>query len=153
MRPYLRPLVIASTASLFFACAETQTTTDPPVLPLEVTLTPASIQLNVGESVGLTAIVKNGKSQGVTFASSNTAVVTVNSAGAILGISPGIATVTATANENPVVKASSAVTVKTPPKVSITTPQAVVEAGSTLQLTVTVTGAADATVLYKSSVV
>ncbi len=63
-----------------------------------VTLTPSSANLTVGETQQLTASVQpsNASNTNVSWSTSNSSIVTVNSSGLITAVSPGTATVTVT---------------------------------------------------------
>jgi uncharacterized protein YjdB len=85
---------------------------------IEVTVTPPTALLRVGESVRLTAMVSGGPpatSRAVTFTSSDTGVVVVvaipNEMGKVTAVGKGNATVTATSVANPQKFAASAITV------------------------------------------
>ncbi|WP_185711584.1 fibronectin type III domain-containing protein, partial [Tannerella forsythia] len=86
-----------------------------------VTLSPASLSLEVGQTGGLTATVApaTATNKKVTWTSSNTAVATVDGSGTVKGIAPGTATITVktvdggkTATAAVTVKAATAPTVK-----------------------------------------
>ncbi|MBQ6179548.1 MAG: Ig domain-containing protein, partial [Bacteroidales bacterium] len=120
----------------------------------DVTITPVSSSLQVGESVSLSATVnpQNATDKTVTWSSSNASVATVSSSGLVTAKAVGTATITASAGGK---SATCNVTV-TPVLVnSITLNQssANVNVGGTVSLTAAVTpsNAADKTVTWSSS--
>jgi hypothetical protein len=79
-----------------------------------VTVSPASVNMQVGQTVTLAASVDAGAGvtvRTVTWTSSNTAVVTVDGTGIVTAKGPGTATVLAAATADPNVKGASAITV------------------------------------------
>jgi hypothetical protein len=70
-----------------------------PAAITELTLTPATASLVVGENATLTATPTNpaGASVAITYSSSNAGVASVSVAGVVTAVSPGTATITATA--------------------------------------------------------
>jgi hypothetical protein len=101
----------------------------PPPPPLQIVVTPASIELNVGQNQQIVAQVTGGDSaqvKTVTWASSNTAVATIAANGNVVtvtGAAAGVATITATATADANVRAAASVTVNAaggvPPTISI----------------------------------
>ena len=86
-----------------------------------VTLSPASLSLEVGQTDGLTATVApaTATNKAVTWSSSNTAIATVDGSGTVKGVAPGTATITVktddggkTATATVSVKEATAPTVK-----------------------------------------
>jgi len=77
-----------------------------------VSLTPAAASVKVGSTTALTATVSpaDATDKSVSYASSNTAVATVSSAGVLTGVSAGSATITVTTHDGSKT-ASTAVTV------------------------------------------
>src|SRR2546421_607480 len=106
-----------------------------------VTVTPPPATVLVGETVQLTATLKDANEsvltgRVVTWASGNTGVATVSSTGLVTGVAQGQATITAASEGQ---QGTAAVTVIPVPVASVTvTPTpATVPAGQTLQLTAT----------------
>ncbi|MBT1685934.1 alpha-amylase family glycosyl hydrolase [Dawidia soli] len=69
---------------------------DVPVASVAVSPTSASIKVGLTQQLTATVSPANATNQSVTWASSNTAVATVNSSGLVTGVSTGSATITAT---------------------------------------------------------
>ncbi len=120
-----------------FAIAGSQ----PPAPVATVTLTPASATVNEGQTLQLTATLKdaNGNTltgRSITWSSSNSSAATVSASGLVTGVVAGSATITATSEGQ---SGTSAITVVHMPVASVTlTPAlATVSAGSSLQLTAT----------------
>ncbi|MCF2491603.1 Ig-like domain-containing protein [Dyadobacter sp. CY347] len=80
-----------------------------------VSLAPATLSVNVGSTANLTATVSpaNATNKSVSYASSNTAVATVNASGVVSGVSAGTSTITVTTADG-AKTATSAVTVSAP---------------------------------------
>ncbi len=78
-----------------------------------VTVSPANVNLQVGERTTLTATVtpSNATNRSVTWQSSNPDVATVDESGTVTGVRPGTATITVTSVDNPSKSATSQVTV------------------------------------------
>jgi len=117
----------------------TLTVVRPPVASVEVT--PATASIVVGGTVQLTATPKsaNGtplEGRGVTWASSNTAVATVDATGLVTGVGQGTATISAT-SEGKTGTASVGVGVVPVASVEVTPPTANIVVGGTVQLTAT----------------
>jgi uncharacterized protein YjdB len=115
--------------------------TAPPAPVASVTLSPASATVNEGQSLQLTATLKDANGnvltgRSITWTSSNTAAATVNSTGLVTGVVAGSATITATSEGQ---SGTSAITVVHLPVASVTvTPaSASVSTGSSVQLTAT----------------
>src|SRR5438132_1312977 len=118
-----------------FAIAGSQ----PPAPVATVTLTPGSATLNEGQTLQLTATLKDANGnvltgRSITWSSSNGSAATVNATGLVTGVLAGSATITATSEGQ---SGTSAITVVHMPVASVTvTPAAgTVSAGSSLQLT------------------
>ena len=79
-----------------------------------IELSKSSAAMTTGDALALTATVgpENADDKTITWSSSKDAVATVTAAGIIHAISPGTATITATANDGSNVKASCAITVE-----------------------------------------
>src|SRR5207249_2053834 len=96
------------------------TGSQPPAPVATVTLTPGSATVNEGQTLQLTATLKdaNGNTlvgRTVTWQSSNTSAATVNGSGLVSGVAAGSATITATSEGQ---SGTSAITV-TPPSASV----------------------------------
>lgn len=78
-----------------------------------LTLTPATAAMQVGQNVVLTANLNGSPTSAVNWSSSDAAVAQVN-AGMVTGVAPGTATVTATLASAPSVKATATITVTDP---------------------------------------
>jgi len=106
-----------------------------------VTVTPATASVMVGQAAQFTAIPKDANGfalagRVVTWASSNTAVATVNASGLVTGVAVGSATITATSEGK---NGTAALTVSNVPvaSVAVSPTSGSVQAGQTLQLTAT----------------
>jgi len=106
-----------------------------------VTVTPASASVQAGQTVQLTATLKDANGniltgRVVTWSSNNTSVANVNSSGLVTGNGAGSATITATSEGK---SGTSAITVTAVPVASVTVTPATasVPAGGTVQLTAT----------------
>ena len=111
-------------------------------LAQSITMSQTAATLTEGEQLKLTATVLPAKaaSQALTWASSNTAVATVDATGLVRAIAPGTATITAKTTDGTALTASCAVTVKKRVATSITLShtQASLVEDSQLKLTATV---------------
>ena len=124
------------------------------IAPTSISVSPTSTTLSLGQSTTLTAtLLPSGAMGGVTWASSNTSVATVNSSsGVVTAINTGTATITATTSNG--YSATCTVTVGIVPTSITITPSAVlVEVGKTVALTATITplNATNQTVTWSSS--
>ena len=95
------------------ACDDVETN---PILArvTSVNVVPQQLQLSVGGTATLTATVVGDaglEDRGVTWASSNTAVATVDAAGNVRGVAPGQTTIIASSHADPNVKGAAAVVV------------------------------------------
>lgn len=120
-------------AVLGMTACEDKTTVDippPEPPPLSISVTPAAVSLQVGQSAQIVAQVTGGATGGdksVTWASSNTSVASVSASGNVVtvnAVAAGVSTITATAVADANVKAAAAVTVTggggtVPPSISI----------------------------------
>ena len=119
MRALAARLIGIATVGLLAACGGADGGTNPPPANTldNIAVTPPTVALTAGQSATLAASGRsaNGTTlSGVTiaFSSSNTSVATVSSAGVVLALSAGTATITATGTLNGTSKsATSAVTV------------------------------------------
>src|SRR5439155_1217748 len=87
-------------------CNFTISSSTPPAPVASVTVTPASATVQGGQTVQLTATLKDANGnllsgRSVTWSSSNTAVATVDNSGLVSGVAAGSATITATAPPPP----------------------------------------------------
>lgn len=121
-----------------------------PVPVASVSVSPARVDLAPGSKASLTAVAADASGKPldgrtVLWASSNTAVATVDAAGVITAVAPGAASITATSEG---ISGSASVNVAVPPVATVTLqPQsATVQRGATLQLSVVVTDATGAEV-------
>src|SRR5437773_1519196 len=117
------------------------TGSQPPAPVATVTLTPGSATVNEGQTLQLTATLKdaNGNTlvgRSITWSSSNTSAASVNGTGLVTGVTAGSATITATSEGK---SGTSAITVVHMPVASVTVTPAsgTVSAGSSLPLTAT----------------
>lgn len=101
----MRSIVVILVAALLAACGGDSATGANLVSVVEITATPDTNRLAPGDSVQLTATPRdaNGRALAVpvTFSSSNSAILTVTSAGLVTGKSVGFATITALAGSKP----------------------------------------------------
>ena len=148
--------LVALSTFAFAACEEKSPTTIVPD-PIEVTVTPSSLALTVGQTGTLVAIVNNvptGQSSGVTWRTSTPAVATVSATGVVTALTPGNAVITAVSVADTTRRAAASVTVS--PIVSNVTlnlvpPTAGVQVGGTVQLVAVVSGSPNQAVTYRSS--
>ena len=145
-------LSLALACSLLTLPASADDTTTPPaaVTVDSVTVTPSSEQLEISQTVKLSATVvpnpSNGSiSQNVTWGSGNTAVATVGNDGTVTAVAPGTATITATSDVDPTKSGTCNITVKTPASsnipvssISVSPSSSSLDVGKTQQLTATV---------------
>ena len=117
------------------------TGSQPPAPVATVTLTPGSATVNEGQTLQLTATLKdaNGNTlvgRSITWSGSNTSAASVNGTGLVTGVTAGSATITATSEGK---SGTSAITVVHMPVASVTVTPAsgTVPAGSSLPLTAT----------------
>lgn len=113
-------VAVAGAALLMMACGggDGGSTSPPPSGALDnIVVTPTTVTLSAGQSQSVSAAARTATgttANGVTFtyASSNTSVATVSSAGVVLGLTSGTSTITVTATQGAVTKqATAAVTV------------------------------------------
>ncbi|MFA5569651.1 MAG: Ig-like domain-containing protein [Trueperaceae bacterium] len=86
----------------------------PSVTSVTTTLGSTSIMVNDTTQADATVVVAGGASQNVTWASSNTAVATVNSAGLVTGVGAGTTKITATSTTDTTKSGSATLTVTSP---------------------------------------
>lgn len=129
---------------------------DQTVSPTGVTVSPTSLELNVGESATLTATVSpsNATNKTVTWSSSAASVATVDSDGKVVAVAPGSAVITATTVNGKT--ATCNVTVEgdiMPTGISISPSSLTLSVGQTGTLTATITpsNATNKTVNWSSS--
>jgi uncharacterized protein YjdB len=137
----LANLAIQAGSGTHTVCNFAITSSAPPVPVASVSVSPASASVTVGQTVQLTATPKDANGTAltgrvVTWASSNTAVATVNGSGLVTGVAAGSATITATSEGQ---SGTSALTVTPVPvaSVSVSPASASVDTGKTVQLTAT----------------
>src|SRR5690348_11025216 len=113
----------------------------PPAPVASVTLSPASATVNEGQSLQLTATLRDANGnvlvgRSITWSSSTSSAATVNGTGLVTGVVAGSTTITATSEGQ---SGTSAITVVHMPVASVTVTPAsgTVSAGSSLQLTAT----------------
>ncbi len=85
----------------------------------EITVSPTSGSIYVGQPFQITATVTNVSNTAVTWTSSNTSIATVSSTGVVTGKAAGSATITVTSVANTSVKKTIAITVKAVPSGTI----------------------------------
>ncbi len=121
----------------------------------DIDVQPAALSVFPGESRSLTAnlTADNGALMSVTWRSSNAAVATVAANGSVTGVSAGTAIVTAISDADTTKRATSLVTVRTSPVVSITPSslKLVLNEQSTLTASVTAPLGASTAVTWQSS--
>ncbi len=126
------------------------TVSDAPAV-MSVTVDPATADLELGATLQLAVAVvaAGGADDGVTWASSDETVTTVDENGLVTAIAAGAATITATSDFDDTVSGSAEITVLAPAvlSVDVAPTEATLDVGDTEQLTATVTvhsGASDA---------
>ena len=127
-----------------------------PVLVTDVTVQPAELNLKTDGTYQLSVSVlpSNADERGVTFESSNTAVVTVSASGLVTAKGPGTATITVTAKDGSGKKATCTVTVTQPVKgVTVSPSSVVIQKDNVQKLTASVVpeNATNKKLIYKSS--
>jgi trimeric autotransporter adhesin len=150
----MRGFALLALSSLTFAACDERTVIEQP-MPITVTVTPQTVNLQVGQSTSLVAVVANATNQNVTWTSANPAVATVNAQGQITAVAAGTAVITAASVENPNARAAAAVTVTAPPPAQITLQlvpaTASVQVNQTVQMVSVVGGTTNNGVTYTSS--
>jgi hypothetical protein len=89
-------------------------TTGPLRLPA-VTIEPASVQVDVGQTAKLTATVTHVANTGVQWTSLDPTIASVAGDGTVTGVAPGVATIVAASLANPLFSATAQVTVRLQP--------------------------------------
>jgi uncharacterized protein YjdB len=144
--------VITARAGANASVVQTSTitvTAGPPATPVTVSITPTTATTGVGDSVRFVANVHGSTNTGVTWTSTNTAVVRVNAQGYAVGVAAGTAVITAASAANPAatVNATVIVTAAPPPTPSASISIAsVTTAGGTTINPAAVAGQINATV-------
>jgi hypothetical protein len=113
--------------------------TVPTVVPVSVTVSPSTVNLNVTKTTQLSATVLPASvtNKSVTWLSSNSSVATVNSLGVVTGIANGTVIITCTANGS--IRGTCTVTVLTPVTgVSVSPTTVSINVGANTQITATV---------------
>ncbi len=153
-----RSAIVMAVLFLSAACGGGDSPTAPVTpVPVQITMTPVSMVLTVGQTASFVASVSGSTNTGVSYASSAPAIAGVNGSGAVSAIAAGSATITATANADPTKLATSTVTVQSgsvpiPISISIVPVGATTfSAGGTLQLTSTITGSTNPGVTWSTS--
>jgi formylglycine-generating enzyme required for sulfatase activity len=139
--------VTATTSAGQAASAALQVVALPPALG-ELTVTPATASLDVGQSVTLvpTANPAPGVTPAFSYVSSDNARATVNAAGVVTAVAPGTATITVTATgmgagyTTTTRTASMTVTVTSPVTVSVSPQNLTLNPGASATLAVQITG-------------
>ena len=131
------------------------TVTDVPAVT-GVTIDPATLELELGESGTLTPVVDavGGADESVTWSSSDVAVATVDVDGLVSAVAAGTATITATSVFDPAVSGSATVNVPGVTDVVVTPPSVDLTLTGTVQLLATATavhGETDESVTWSSS--
>jgi hypothetical protein len=117
---WLRGLSVAAVAAFALAACEDTVVNVPPAEPpppppITITVTPAQLTLDVGQTQQVVATVSGGPegtSRAVNFSSSDTNVATVSAAGLVTAVGSGTATIIAAAAADPDVRAGVGVTVR-----------------------------------------
>jgi uncharacterized protein YjdB len=135
------------------ACDE-GTVTPPP--PITVQVVPPSASLEVGQTIGLVAVVQNAANQNVTWTSASPGVASVNTQGVVTAVTPGTAVITAASQQDPNARGASAIVVVAaapPPPISVNVQpqQASVQVGGSVSLVAQVIGSTNQTVTWESA--
>ncbi|HTJ22567.1 MAG TPA: Ig-like domain-containing protein, partial [Gemmatimonadaceae bacterium] len=121
-------LVAALSVAGLTACGDKVNVTQPPPdsAVTQVTVTPSSQNMNVGDKVTLVATVIAGPQQtnrNVTWTSSDATVASVDAAGVVTANKGGVATIIATSAANPAIKGNAVITVAAQVLASVTVGQ------------------------------
>ncbi|CAN5634814.1 hypothetical protein BH23GEM9_BH23GEM9_05990 [soil metagenome] len=150
----MRGFALLALSSLTFAACD-ETTSPPPVQQVAVTVTPGSMQLQVGQTGAFVASVSGSTNTAVTWSSSNQAVATVSATGGVTAVAPGNAQIIATSAADANARAAGTVTVvagppPTPVTLQIVPSAAAVQVGGTVQLVGIVGGSTNQAVTWVS---
>jgi uncharacterized protein YjdB len=150
-----RGFALLALSSLTFAACDRKTTTAPPPPVITVTVAPNVVPaLQVGQSTSLAAAVSGTTNQAVTWESGNPSVATVNAAGVVTGVAPGVAGIVAISQADPTARGTASVTVVAAPvdpiTLQIVPSTAPVQIGGTVQLVGIVGGSTNQTVNWLS---
>jgi uncharacterized protein YjdB len=150
-----RGFALLALSSLTFAACDRKTTTAPPPPVISVTVAPNVVPaLQVGQSTSLAAAVSGTTNQAVTWESGNPSVATVNAAGVVTGVAPGVAGIVAISQADPTARGTASVTVVAAPvdpiTLQIVPSTAPVQVGGTVQLVGIVGGSTNQTVNWLS---
>jgi len=121
------------------------------VLSPTISIAPTTASVVAGETVTVTATVHNSSNTGVTYASSNEAVATVNSSGIVTGLTAGSVTITATADVDSGLTATASITVTPAPTITMVPTSATINQNETTTLVATVENSSNTDVTYSSS--
>lgn len=111
-----RSAALFALAALGLAACESKTVVQPAQFPLQIAVTPSSLSFTkAGDKATMVATLTGGDvgqaTAGVTWASSNTAVATVDANGVVTAVANGTTTITATSKAVPTLQAAAVVTV------------------------------------------
>jgi uncharacterized protein YjdB len=120
--------------------------------PPALTINPATVALVVNSTVQLTANIVNQANQAVTWSTSDDTLASVNANGLVTALKPGTTKITATRVATPGVSNSATITI-TPPPIGVTVSPGTVtiNAGTTFQLSATVSNSSNQNVTWSSS--
>ena len=150
----LKGFALLALSTFAFAACDDKTVIEPTPDPVEVSVTPSTLSLTVGQTGPLVAIVSNATNQAVTWTTSTPSVATVSATGVVTAVAPGTAVITAASVQDPNARAAAAVVVTSPPsnvQLQVVPPTAGVQVGGTVQLVSVVTGTTNTAVTYRSS--
>ena len=136
------------------ACEDDPPISPPPALPVEVSVTPQSLTLNVGESAPLVAIVNNATNTAVTWRSASPNVATVNAQGIVTAVAPGSTVILAISQQDTTKRAAASVSVQqggAQITLNLIPDAASVAVGQTVQMVSLVSGTTNTNVTYTSS--
>jgi len=112
---------------------------------IEVTASPQTAPLEIGQTVQIVASVKNTSNQQVTYTSNNNSIATVSASGLVTAVGAGTTTITVASVEDPNAKTGVTIVVSAPPpppevNITLQPEQLELEVGDVVQLVATVTG-------------